>query len=101
MTSYLAGEFPLEAIMLDNVILDLDVDPVIVIPKSPARHPGFGLVSFFVAQLFETFCHFIAPSGIGSSLFIEGVIIDAPCASRKHIRLLIPLQFEHFLCEIS
>lgn len=48
LTSYLAGKLTLETIMLDGVIPNLDVDPVIVIPNSPSRLLGFGPNAFSV-----------------------------------------------------
>ncbi|CAH1453592.1 unnamed protein product [Lactuca virosa] len=86
LTSYLASEFPPEVIMLDDVIPNPDMDPVIVIPDSLVILFGFGSDAFSVDQLFETFCPLIAPSHIGSSCFVDGVSIDVPCASRKYGR---------------
>ncbi|CAH1443550.1 unnamed protein product [Lactuca virosa] len=101
LTSYLAGEFHPKAIMLDDVIPDPDVDPMIVIPDSSIRLLGFGPADFSVDQLFEPCCPLIAPSHVGSSRSVDGVFTDIPCTSRKRKRLLTPLQFEQFLCEVS
>lgn len=52
--------------MLDDVILDRDVDPVIVVPESPIRLSGFGPDAFSIDQLMDTSFPLIGPSHDGS-----------------------------------
>ena len=65
--SYLAGDISTESIMVDDVVLERDVDPLIVILESPVRIPGFGPDAFSVDQLLETSCTVIGSSHGGSS----------------------------------
>ena len=76
--------------MLDDVILDRDVDPVIVVPESPIRLSGFGPDAFSIDQLMDTSFPLIGPSHDGFSNLVEGVSTYVFSPSRKCKQLLTP-----------
>ncbi|CAH1431391.1 unnamed protein product [Lactuca virosa] len=102
LTAYLSGDIPPQAIMLEIVITDKDVDPVAVVSRSPLRLPGFRSDAFSIIQLLGTYCpSLVVPSHIESSSPMDVASMSALPHSRKRKRPLTPHQFEHFLCDVS
>lgn len=87
--------------MFDDVVPDLNVDPVMVVPDSHVRLPVFGLDSFYFDQLLEASCPMLSPSHIGSFNLVEIISTNVPNPSRKRKQLLTPYPFEDLLCEVS
>lgn len=84
LTSYLAGDISPESIVVDGVVPDRDLDPMVLTPESPVTLLGFRLNVFSIDQLLDISCHVIGSSHVGSSSSVGVVPLEIVSPDRKH-----------------